>query len=278
MKVIVNLTSGQKIEREVVTAFSAGTLTYVVLDAAAVGNGGMPIVLVSKLVDGALAKMTDASEWQSAKENLKAIIAGNVMNYINIPGELKGEDVYYTQLTIPVPSFDLIKGAYKPQVIEEPTPVAEPIAVNMEAPVVETPVVEPTPIAVEPVVLNQEPVVETPTVIEPVVNMETPVVEEPAVINPIPSATEVASISLNNVEPQVTPISDIMPPVESTPVVAENPVDEPAPIVETPVVDNVPAETISAVDFNETKEMFMKACETMFDALVTKFQAELDKK
>ena len=227
----LKLPTGAVVEKPVVTCFNAENSAYLILDAENIGSMGLPIILVCKIENGTVKKITDPTEWQKAKDYLKGIIAGNSMNYIPVGAEMPADEVYYTQLTLPVASFDVIKNSYT---VEE-----------VAAPVVETPVVEP--------VIPEVPVVE-PTPVMP----EAPVIDVQMPENPIPTE----------------------------PIIPNVPVSEPVVAVEPSVIDPVTSvipeasteETSDEIDFASSKEAFMKACENMFDALVAKFQAELDSK
>lgn len=231
-KVKLNLSTGAVVEKPIVTCFNVDNKSYLILDAENIGSMGLPIILVCKIENEKVVKITDAAEWQQAKDYLKGIIAGNTMSYIPVSAEMAADEVYYTQLTLPVASFDVIKNAYK----------VEDGSINSVEPVV--PVVESTPV-VEPVIPDINPVAP--------VMPETPVVEESPVID-IAMPTEPVETA----------------PVIDAPVVPEVPVNDPV----IPVAEG----NASGIDFAESKEAFMKACENMFDALVSKFQAELDSK
>ncbi len=217
----LKLSTGVVVEKPVVTCFNVENNTYLILDAENIGSMGLPIILVCKIENGVVKKIADPAEWQKAKDYLKGIIAGNSMNYVAVSAEIAADEIYYTQLTLPVASFDVIKNAYK--VEEEVAPTVEPV--------------------IEPV---QE--------IAPVIDIAMPV-------NPIPTEPIVPEVQ---VEEPVISIEPIIPAVEE-PVI---PVAEVAPVTE---------ET-SDLDFASSKEAFLKACENMYDALVAKFQAELDSK
>lgn len=228
----LNLTTGAVVEKPVVTCFSVDSKTYLVLDAENIGSMGLPIILVCKIDNNKVIKISDAAEWQQAKDYLKGIIAGNSMNYCAVTNEMAADEVYYTQLTLPVASFDLIKNNYKVESLAEPT---------LE------PVIESVP--------KVEPVVESPVSEIPVINID--VTPEPQPTEDVPSA-----------------VPDI-PVIETpaVPVIDENIVQ---PVI--PETPSVPEPINNEMDFSESKEAFMKACENMFDALVSKFQAELDSK
>ena len=202
-KIKVLLTSGNTLEKPLISAFKNNEKQYVILDNELNGSMGLPIILVTSLIDGKLQKIVDKSpEWEEAKGLLRNIIAGEEIEYISIPNEISAEDVFFTQLTLPVASYDALKNKYV--VKEEPkeelveTPV-EPQVPEVPSTPVEQPVVEP--------VMPSAPVeTQTEAIVQP---------EEPKEVAPV--------------EPKVE------------------------------------------IDYQQEKEAFLKACENMFDALVTKF-------
>ena len=240
-KIKLNLVSGAVVEKPLINAFKANNNSYVVLDNEMNGSMGLPIILVCKIENDRLVKIADQGEWQVIKEYLKNIIAGNEVEFVSVNNELPADDIYYTQLTLPVPSFDALKNAYKVEVV---TPVdnanetMDPLSM----------IVEPNPV-VEPVVTNEE---STNSVVnEPVI----PVVDVP-----------VTEINVNNpTESVVTPEIDLNAPMPTFEAPMGEPVNNP---VESKVVENEL--------FKEQKDAFMQACENMFDALVQKFQKELE--
>lgn len=236
-KLKINTMSGGVLEKPLVTAFKSGSGEYVVVDNEMNGTMGLPIILVSKLVNNALSLIPD-SEWNSVKEALRLIISGNQVDYISVPESVNAEDMFFKQLTLPVASFDALKNNYKPVVLENvmPTPQVEvaPAAPEvMSAPEV-TPMAGPVTPEVTPVQSE---------VVKPV---------ETQNVNPAPSAPVMPSAP---VESQV--VAPVMPEVEVTPMPSVEPIPE--PVNDTPV------------DFTADKEAFLKACENMFDALVAKF-------
>lgn len=240
-KIKINMANGSAVEKPLVSAFKINEGTYVVFDNEMNGTMGLPIILVSKLVDNKLTVVGDA-EWNACKETLRMIIAGNQVDYVNVNPEMPADDVFFKQLTLPVASFDVLKNSYKPvenPVTEEamPNPFA---ANNFEVP------------AEEPV---QEPVANFAST--PEVNVETPV--EPEVTEPV---------SFQNEPVEVAPvIPDIVAPNQEV----ANIMPEVTP--EVPEVEPIPEVTESEpVDFTVDKEAFLKACENMFDALVAKIQ------
>lgn len=144
----LKLTTGVEVEKPIVTCFKVEERSYLVLDAENVGSMGLPIILVCKIEDNVVKKITDTSEWQKAKDYLKGIIAGNSMDYVAVPAELSAEEIYYTQLTLPIASFDVIKNSY--QVPEAVQPVEK--VVVPEQPVIENPVIDQTPVQDEPII------------------------------------------------------------------------------------------------------------------------------
>lgn len=274
-KIKLNLVSGAVVEKPLISAFKASNNSYVVLDNEMNGSMGLPIILVCKLENNKLIKIIDQNEWSIVKEYLKNIIAGNKIEFIKINEEIMADDIYYTQLTLPVPSFDALKNAYKVEEVVNTTDTSATIMDMFNTEPEANPTINniQTPIMPEPV--NNQ--VETP-----IVNVETPVNSIP--VNPVVNepVIEQSPIVENQVsiEPTVTPIDIVQPvmPTNPTPVVEPvvNPVMEPAVenVVDTNMVNqvNVSQENI----FKDQKEAFMQACENMFDALVQKFEKELE--
>lgn len=230
-KLKINTVSGNVLEKPIVTAFKSNGGEYVVLDNEMNGTMGLPIILVSKLVNGSLVIVPD-SEWNAVKEALRLIISGNQMEYVNVGNVLSSEDTFFKQLTLPVASFEALKNSYKPVVHEEVT--LETPEINVEPVVQATPVQ--TPEVVEsPIVMNDAPVApQMPEASAPVAPIMPEAPVEAQSVAEVPAYTE-----------KVAP----MPSVEEIP--EEH--------------DDVP------VDFTADKEAFLKACENMFDALVAKF-------
>lgn len=266
-KIRLNLVSGAVVEKPLINAFKSNNNSYVVFDNEMNGSMGLPIILVCKLENDKLIKIMDQGEWQVVKEYLKNIIAGNKVEFIKIAETLVADDIYYTQLTLPVPSFDALKNAYK---VEEVSvqPVMD-VQVQPEINVVENVVpvenvvsVEPTPVVgnVEPVVNPTEPVVDFGLPIQNVQNDNTTAIVEPA----IDLNTQIPTF--NNPSVSVTP--EIVMPVEPT----VEPEITPTPVIEH---ENVNVSNDVSI-FKEQKEAFMLACENMFDALVQKFEKELE--
>ena len=151
-KLKINTVSGNVLEKPIVTAFKSNGGEYVVLDNEMNGTMGLPIILVSKLVNGSLVIVPD-SEWNAVKEALRLIISGNQMEYVNVGNVLSSEDTFFKQLTLPVASFEALKNSYKPVVHEEVAFETPEVNVEPVAQVTQTPeVVE------SPIVMNDAPV------------------------------------------------------------------------------------------------------------------------
>ena len=163
---------------------------------------------------------------------------------------------------MPQASFEAIKNHYV--VEEELTPNSSAPTLTLSSSEV-TPVMPNTNIASNTNV-NVSPVMPTPT-IEP---------QNETVMNLIDDAYKA-----NNIPSQINTI----PPVSNTtqappaePVVNE--ASSPIPNIEQKVQPTVSAPspeptTVSNINFDSDKETFLKACENMFDALISKYQKEL---
>lgn len=302
-KIKLNLTSGAIVEKPLINAFSANNNSYVILDNEVNGSMGLPIILVCKLIDNRLVKITDQNEWQIVKEYLKNIIAGGKVELLKVNDNLAADDIYYTQLTLPVPSFDALKKAYQVNDDAGNSQVVAPQApVNNEPEV--TIVNAPIPDVVMPFNQNSEPVnnVETTNVnsnisLQPEVNNPVNIVPPEAPIQPNIPVNSVVGVPSDNVTNTVT--QNVMPDVGISPVVENVPnsvIDMNTPMPSFAAESNIKTnidndvnhdqgnliknpETVSNSRFQEQKEAFMQACENMFDALVQKFEKEItDKK
>ncbi len=291
-KIKLKLESGAVIEKPIINAFSSNGSSYVVLDNEMNGSMGLPIILVSKIDNNKLVKIIDQNEWQNVKEYLKSIIAGNPMESIKLNPEMPADDIYFTQLTLPVSSFDALKNAYK--VEEESAPADEVTIANINlddsnnivtsSPEVSSEVSAPEPEAAPVSVESPMPsAVEEPSIPNIEVAPEAPMSAEAnpeansevSVITPIEAPME---------EPVSAPVESNI--VESAPElpkepevnvhegngIEREPLITPTPIIESPVENKVVTEDM----FKEQKEAFMQACENMFDALVQKFEKELE--
>lgn len=313
-KIKLNLSSGVSVEKILLNAFVSDQNKYLVFDNEMTGSMGYPIILVSKIVDNKVVKITDQSEWESVKNCLKQIISGNNLEYFAVDPIMNADDVYYTQLTLPVTSFDALKNSYKVEVTNE---VSSNVTANV--PLMDNMVPN------EPIVPNVNPMEQNIDVVptfnypNPEINNQTieneqitntsitpsekmPIsntFEMPTINNPITMEQNNSEInqftneydnpqipSINPVQANVIPEASIIEPKIETETISPviNDIQNVNPIVE-PVEQAIPTttetpsnETQSNHDvFASQKEAFMEACSNMFDALVQKFEKELNK-
>lgn len=254
-KLSIALTSGNTIEKTLVTAFKGTNGIYVVLDNETNGTMGLPIILISKLNNNKLELINDSNEWNSVKEYLRNIIAGNQMDYVAVDSALTADDGFFKQLTLSAEFFEKLKASYN--VENESGVTATPVqnVVESAPSVVAQPEVSPMS-PVEPVgpVAPQENVMPVPPV-EPQ-PIPTPVANQNTVVTPVEQPV---------VEP-VVPVNPVMPEAPVTQIETTFEAVTPAPIVE-PIPEETP---VTTMDFSVDKEAFLKACENMFDALIAK--------
>jgi hypothetical protein len=212
MKVKISTNSGSVVEKTVLTAFNNGTGSYIVFDNETMGGMGLPIILVSKFVDNKVIKIQDTNEWNAVKESLRQLIAGNITNYFSVPADIAGDDNFFTQLTLPVASFDAIKLNYKPTSSDAVTPSVAP---SVTEPVVNT--------AQQVVGQEPAPAVEsapaasvTPASVQTVTSAPTPEVSEPAapVVTPAPVVNETPAVDPVISGPQIDPSVLSAPKIE----------------------------------------------------------------
>ncbi len=317
-KIRINLASGITQEKPLITAFKGTNGSYVVLDNEANGSMGLPIILVCKLENSNLIKINDQTEWNNVKENLKSIIAGGQIEYIKVDDVINADDMYYNQLTLPVVSFDALKNNYKVEDGTDnatasifdinPEPVTNAnipvengmpasnvmnnpgigeinsmntnVNVTPENPV-QTPVAPDVPVqAPAPEVNNVfEPNLSAPAIDLGINNMSTPTQAEPT---PISNETPVApNVNVNPSVDLETPLADTtnlenqINDIVSGPVPNVEPQNNVSNIAVEPPITNV---GLNDELFKDQKEAFMQACENMFDALVQKFEKELEKR
>lgn len=241
-KIRVNLTSGNVFEKPLVTCFQGTSANYVVFDNEMNGSMGLPIICISKLNGNRLEKIFDQSEWASVKENLKSIISGSTLMYLDVPENLSAQDDFFTQLTLPVASFDVLKRSYNPPKPEpEVMPTPQPEVAPAPAPtpeVMETPA---PPVMDGPISFGGMNTVNTAPVMP---NMGAPVMN-------------------SNPAPQMMGNSDMLGQTNTMAMPNEmasmnNHMPNPQPI--------------SNINYADLKETFMKSCENMFDALVKRFE------
>ena len=308
-KIKISLVSGSSLEKPLVSAFKGNNGVYVVLDNEMNGTMGLPIILVSKLENNRLVKIADQNEWNAVKENLRMIIAGNLVDYVSVDENLAADDMFFSQLTLPVASFEALKNNYNPnagpaltnanatsdtnvastpvspvpnesvanETVVQSAPASDPVggtAVGVANPTVNT--VE-APVNVAPID-NQSvsaPQVETP--VTPVMPTAQTEVQNPSVVaQPVMPNVDANPVVTPDVAPSGMPeVTPVMPtPPQNAQV--EAPVVEPtAPVTPVmpvaPDINNEASDDSVPVDFTADKEAFLKACENMFDALVAKF-------
>lgn len=250
-KVKVSLASGSIFEKPVITCFKGNNANYIVLDNEANGQMGYPIICISRLNNNVLEKITDQGEWGAVKDNLKTIISGTSPVYVNVPDGLTAQDDFYTQLTLPVASFDMLKNSYAPA---PETPEVPPAPVVPEPPI-EAPqeMTAPMPETVQPAISDPS-VISEPTIIGPTMAPQPEQVMTAPVITPLPGAPEMPTPM-----PSPLPVTSPMEEPVVTPLAAQDSTSTPA----MPALGN---------DIQALKDSFMKSCENMFDALIKKFE------
>lgn len=308
-KLKLSLPSGSEVEKSVISYFKSNGANYLILDAESIGSMGLPIILVCKVVEDKVVKIVDQNEWQQVKSYLKMIISGGKMDYIAAPISLPADEVYYTQLTLPVASFDILKNSYVVEsnvVMSNPTVddnitdvnpvVSQPIETNIEEQPINmaTNIPSDEPLKAEINVPDSAPIVND--MIEPVINnqiesngvLENSMVQNNMVLES-PMVNEGLNSSLSDSSPVDSVINEINPePVafESNPImdnqIPESGVDSSVavnPIMENQeVIANNTVNSENKIDFSDCKTLFMQACENMFDALAAKIEAELKNK
>ena len=233
----LNITKPTGVEAlNLLSAFKVENNTYVVFDSEKMGSMGLPIIYVSKFADK-LEKINDANEWQSVKNYLKGIISGTNFEYIKMGDNLVADEVYYTPLTLPQSSFEAIKMRYK---VED--------VVTMEKATL-----TPNNMEVSPVMPDKSAVSNASINVSPA----------PAAINPAPVS--------NNPSFQTS----FEVPIKQEPVNVNTVSNLDVP-TNVDVKEDIPQSSSSKMNFDNDKELFLKACENMFDALISKYQKELE--
>ena len=259
-----------------ISAFKVENNTYVVLDSEKMGSMGLPIIYISKYTTK-LEKINNDTEWQSVKNYLKGIISGTNFEYVKIGDNLTADEAYYTPLTLPQNSFDAIKNRY---IVEENTNTSEAPNVTLQAP--EVAPVMPSASTVSNATVNVSPV--TPAQVEPAVEPQQEsvmnLIDEAYRVNPLATPTlNQAPVTPAPVMPQSVPQASQVtpPPVAASPVVNPAPLrtDAPAGTSKTSTQPAASSTKMPTINFDNDKETFLKACENMFDALVSKYQKEL---
>lgn len=205
-KIKINTMSGMNLEKPLVTAFKSNTGEYVVFDNEMNGTMGLPIILVTKLVNNSLSLIPD-NEWNSVKEVLRLIISGNQVDYISVGESISAEDNFFKQLTLPVASFEALKNNYKPISVDSLESKVENVA---------------------PVLEN---VVQTPEVVQPV-NVA-PQVQQPVENTVVMPDAPVQSQTIASVNPVMPEVAPVTPEVNQT--VVDTPVEQHVNNTEVPV-------------------------------------------
>ncbi|MBE6154534.1 MAG: hypothetical protein E7163_03040 [Firmicutes bacterium] len=246
-KINITKSSGGTESLTLLNAFKADNSDYVIFDSERLGSMGLPIIYVSKYTDK-LEKINDVNEWQSVKNYLKGIINGTNFEYIKLPESINADEVYYTPLTLPQASFDAIKSRYI--VDNRSNSGEETLALNDVSSISENVNINSS---VTPALSNVAPT--TPIMPNNNVISNVEVTNNPVNLAPISAVLHETSI-VNNTNPQHESVVD---PI----VVPENP------------INNLENKNIQA-GFESDKETFLRACENMFDALVSKYQKKLE--
>lgn len=271
-KININKPTGNIESLNLISVFKVENNTYVVLDAEKTGSMGLPIIYVSKYTTK-LEKINDANEWQSVKNYLKGIISGTNFEYVKIGDQVNADEVYYTPLTLPQNSFDAIKVRY----------IVEDASTKSNASPSSTPV-SPVP-SPSPVMPSANTTSNTSVNVSPATNV-TPPTENESVMNLINEATNInsnpmptpaspinANVNAPTITPSITPEATPTPEINGAATIHQPTTNErvqpniTSPINETP---NIPT-----INFESDKETFLKACENMFDALISKYQKEI---
>lgn len=279
-KVNITKPTGNIESLNLLSAFKVENNTYIVLDSEKMGSMGLPIIYVSKYTSK-LEKINDANEWQSVKNYLKGIISGTNFEYVKINDNVTADEAYYTPLTLPQSSFDAIKNRY---VVEEQTSINEVPTSTPQVP--EVAPVMPNPNTASNTTVNVTPVTPSASVVpqqDSVMNLidnaykESPVPVTPVMPAQDPSPTNATpNVVTNNIP--VTPEVKASPASEPTPIspsIPNSPVVEPKPTPSEPI-NNMVESISNTMNFDNDKETFLKACENMFDALISKYQKELN--
>ena len=111
-KIKLNLPTGVSVDKSLINSFKVENITYAVFDADSVGSMGLPIILVSKYDNNRLVKIVEADEWTKVKGYLKEIISGVKKEFVQLDSSLEADEIFYTQLTLPLASFDSLKKVY----------------------------------------------------------------------------------------------------------------------------------------------------------------------
>lgn len=296
-KIKLNLPTGASVEKSLINSFKVDNIIYAVFDAASVGSMGLPIILVSKYDNNRLIKIVEQEEWTKVKGYLKEIISGVKKDFVNLESTLDADEVYYTQLTLPVASFDILKKVYdeslnnlNSQITLDSTNLVSDIPIQSNELVT---MENNAPVTMENSNETNDPVVPTQSIPEPINNnLENSLVDN-NVNNVIDGSKDlvISSVSENDnlkVETPVIPNNDVavnpllndnsLPASDSVEVQTSNdnlntnlindlPLDE-----NVSTLNNVTMSTRLDDDLSSEKEEFLKFCGEFFDKMIEKIK------
>lgn len=247
-KVLLSLASGQQLEKELITSFNNDGVKYLIFDGESTGSMGLPIILVGKDSYGKVVGITDADEWKTAKDCLKKIISGEEIEYAFVPSELKADDIYYRQLTLPIASFDLLKNSY----VAPDAPAGQGVMPQGD----NTPIFEP---------IQPEDIMSSPSIPD----------EGTPIFNDIAQATSQVEMT-QNVVPEVAPAINSEPmPINGFDAFVPEPYQEVQeqniPQESIPTTETVQENSVPTNNYDELKNEFMAGAERLFDELYKKF-------
>lgn len=240
-------------EYNLISAFKIENNIYTIFDGEKLGSMGLPIIYVSKIINNKLEKISDANEWQSAKNYLKGIINGTNFEYIKVDNEIDGDEAFFTPLTLPSgASLELIKSHY---VVTEsssdastaseipPTTTSNEVVpqTNLEANTPEIPTILETPtessITEQSNITTPEVPSEIPSIPEiPEINSGIPTEVTP--VEPLPIYDTPNPVPLTNEVPSTYPVSTVMPDNNVPSNIVETSI--PAPVTPPPIISNIP--------------------------------------
>ncbi len=275
-KINITKPTGNVENLELLTAFKAEDATYIIFSSDKIGSMGLPIIYISKFNGGKLEKIIDANEWQNVKNYLKGIINGTNFQYIKVDNSLNADEAYYTPLTLPQASFDLISSRY---VVKEDSSNSSDNITKVEASEVQEETLDSLiNTAVLPSINNNGEI--NNSSVQNTTSNEIPTNSE----NNVMPVSEPTAMPVENKEPvNVAPVSPVMPDnnvasnenVSMSPVNTVVPENKPKEVaLESPVLNTNNDINLIENNFDKDKEMFLKACENMFDALISKYQKE----
>ena len=266
-KVNITKPTGSVESLNILSAFKAENNIYVVLDGEKMGSMGLPIIYVCKYTNK-LEKINDANEWQSVKNYLKGIISGTNFEYVKIGDNITADEAYYTPLTLPQSSFEAIKTRYVIKEVSTENETTQAPASSEISPVM------PSASTVSNATVNVSPVTPAESEQESVMNLiddAYKVKASPVAPAPAPSPVAQPTIATPN-----QPANSIPAPPQTVvaPSIPAAPIAEPK-VTSSETINNVVEATSNKMNFDNDKETFLKACENMFDALISKYQKEL---